>query len=110
MNKPICMVEEVWRNSQLSIARHYGGIKFGGFEYIIVNKYGKDLFQCSAEAEKEGRDMAIPPGEPVDLIRKDFLEFYKKLGRDAFYEVLKKNQQTDDKELFGIYNELIKKE
>ena len=114
MNASILMEEEYWRNSHLSIARFYGGInlKLEGksYEYIIVDEFGRDLFQCSAEAEKEGRDMAIEPGEPCDLLCKGFLHFYKKLGRDAFIEVLKKNQYTDDKELMKIYKKLTKKE
>ena len=66
MNTPICMSEEFWANSQLSIARHYGQIELGEHSYIIVNKEGKDIFLCSAEADREGRDKAIPAGEPAD--------------------------------------------
>lgn len=43
-NIPICMTEEYWANSQLSIARYYGRIKAGGHEYVIVNKDGMDVF------------------------------------------------------------------
>lgn len=88
MNSPILMEEAYWRNSQLSIARLYGGVKLNGHEYIVVNSEGKDLFQCTAEAKKAGRAMAIPPGEPADLIRKDFLPLYRKLGRRKFIEIL----------------------
>lgn len=53
------MTEEYWASSPFSIARYYGGISIGGVEYIIVNKEGKDIFECSEEAEKAGREKAI---------------------------------------------------
>lgn len=81
--------EEYWMNSQLSIARHYGGININGKSYIIVNKEGKDLFECTHEAEQEGREIAIPAGEPADLILAEWQPVYKALGRDAFIEYLK---------------------
>ena len=106
MNIPFLMTEEYWASSQLSIVRHYGHIRFNGHDYIIVNKDGKDIFQCSIEAEKEGREKAIEPGEPADLVRKDFVTYYKKLGRDKFLDVLKDNQTTDDKELKKIFKSM----
>lgn len=83
--------EEYWMNSQLSIARHYGGININGKMYIIVNKEGKDLFECTHEAEKEGREKAIPAGEPADLILAEWQPIYRALGRDAFMEHLETN-------------------
>jgi len=85
----ILMEEEYWANSPFSIARYYGEIKIGGVEYIIVNKEGKDLFECSAEAEKAGREKAIEPGEPCDLIDKRYQPIYRKVGRDKFIEWVK---------------------
>ena len=88
----ILMEEEFWRNSQFSIAKCYGGInvKIGGetIEYVIVNKEGKDIFECSAEAEKAGRDKAIEPGEPADLVDKRYVPVYRKMGRKAFIEMI----------------------
>ena len=52
---PLIMTEEYWANSQLSIARYYGGITFMGHRYLIVNKDGKDLFELSIEADRAGR-------------------------------------------------------
>lgn len=46
------MTEEFWANSQFSVARYYGRIKISSNEYIIVNKEGKDIFECSYDAEK----------------------------------------------------------
>ena len=106
--KPICMAEELWANSQFSIARYYGQIKVGGHRYVIVNKEGKDIFQCSIEAEKAGREKAIEPGEPCDLCREDFVKYYRKLGRAKFLAVLKCHSHADDKELKVIYAQVIK--
>ena len=82
----IIMTEEYWATSQFSIARYYGGIKVGGVDYVIVNKEGKDIYECSIEAEKAGREKAIEPGEPADLIDRRYIPMYKKLGRDKFIE------------------------
>ena len=88
---PVMFTEECWANSSLSIARYYGAINYSGYRYIIVDKLGRDLWECSAIAEKEGRDKAIEPGEPADLIREDFKRLYRKYGRDRFIEALKNN-------------------
>lgn len=88
---PLAMSESFWANSQLSIARYTGRIKLDGFEYVIVNKDGKDIFQCSIEAEKAGREKAIEPGEPADLVRTDILPIYRKLGRDGFLKFCEAN-------------------
>jgi len=82
----IIMTEEYWVTSQFSIARYYGGIKVGDVDYVIVNKEGKDIYECSIEAEKAGREKAIEPGEPADLIDRRYIPMYKKLGRDKFIE------------------------
>ena len=95
----ICMTEEFWANSQFSVARYYGRIKIDGHEYVIVNKEGKDIFECSAEAHKAGREKAIEPGEPAYLVRRDFVLFYRKLGRDTFLSVLKAHPTASDNEL-----------
>lgn len=107
--KPICMSEEYWVKSQLSIARYYGRIMFGGHEYYIVDKHGRDLWECSAAADRAGSDKAIPPGEPADLVRKDFIPYYKKLGREQFLDVLKANPTAADGKLKEIYKEMVKK-
>lgn len=87
----ILFPEDYWANSQFSVARYYGGININGKRYIIVNKEGKDLWECSEEAEKAGRDKAIEPGEPADLILEQWQPIYKALGRDKFIEYLKNN-------------------
>lgn len=96
---PICMCEKYWANTYFSVARHTGRIRAFGHAYVIVNKEGKDIFQCSIEAEQAGRDKAIEPGEPADLCRDDFVRFYRALGRDRFLGILKANQRASEKEL-----------
>ena len=90
------MEEEFWRNSQFSIAKYYGEIdvKIGGekIRYVIVNKEGKDIFECSLEAEKAGRDKAIEPGEPADLVDKRYVPAYRLMGRKAFIEMIEEHQ------------------
>lgn len=107
---PVCMAEEFWACSQFSLARHTGSVRINGHGYVIVNKEGKDIFECSVEAEKAGRDKAIEPGEPADLCRRDFVKYYRRLGREAFLQVLRDNPTATDKELVKIYNERIKED
>lgn len=103
------MSEEFWMDSPLSTARFNGGITLYGHDYLIVNKDGKDIYECSFEAAKAGRKYAIEPGEPADLCRTDFIKYYKKLGRDKFLEVLKDNPTASDEYLMKIYKDLTKK-
>ena len=104
--KPVCMTEEFWANSQFSVARYYGRVTVNGHVYVIVNKEGKDIFECSIEAERAGREKAIEPGEPADLCRRDFVPQYRRLGRDLFLQVLKEHPLVSDKELMKILKEI----
>ena len=61
---PILIEEGYWMNSQMSVARFFGGIKFNGEEYIIV-----------------------PPKN--DLLLKDWVPVYKKLGRERTIGLIK---------------------
>lgn len=92
----ILMTEEFWVNSHFSIARYYGAINYNGHRYIVVDKLGRDLFECSRIAAKEGREKAIEPGDPADLIRADFKTLYKKLGREKFIETLKAHPEIEN--------------
>lgn len=78
---PLLMTEDFWMNSQFSIARHYGGMTYNGREYIIVDKHGRDLWECS-----------IGAGEPADLILKTLKPAYRKLGRDRIIELIKEGK------------------
>ena len=106
-NAPLLMTEEFWANSQLSIARYYGEITFNGRKYIIVDKHGRDIYECSAIADKEGREKAIEPGEPADLILSTLRFAYRKLGRDRIIELIK-DGKTDD-EIKALAKKGVKK-
>ena len=97
---PICMAEEYWSSSQFSVARYYGGIIVNGHKYKIVNKQGITLFELSDPSSKHyAKDgKAIPPGKPADLVRKEWIPVYKKLGREAFLEYLKAHNPANLKE------------
>lgn len=91
---PIMMMEDYWANTQLSIARYYGGISFCGKDYRIVNKQGRDLFELSDPESRHyvgENKKAIEPGEPADLVQVKWIPVYRKLGRDKFIELLKNN-------------------
>ena len=106
---PICMAEEYWANTYpLVMARHYGGITIGRDEYIIVNKDGLDILALSAMAEKSGKEKAIEPGEPCDLVRVDFIKYYKELKRERFIAILKEHPHASAKELKTIMKEKTK--
>ena len=96
MMKPILMTREYWENTPLSLMRRTGICTMYGVTYILINKEGKDMFQCSHEADLEGRKFAIEPGEPADIIDSRFIDLYKKYGRDLFIEKLKKEEITEE--------------
>lgn len=105
--KPILFAEEYWANTQLSIVRYTGSVKFNGTEYTVVNKEGKTVFELSVEAVREGSEKSIEPGEPCDLVRNDFIPVYRKMGRDAFIRMLEENSDLTlekAKEVAGISN------
>ena len=106
------MEEEYWRSSQFSIARFYGriNVKIGGetIEYVIVNKDGKDIFECSAEAEKAGREKAIEPGEPADLVDKRYVPAYRKMGREAFIKMIKEHYEMNPKIAMELAKSYVK--
>lgn len=104
---PLVMAEEFWANSQFSIVRYYGRIKINSCEYIIVNKEGKDIFECSYDAEKAGREKAIEPGEPCDLVLKQLVPVYRWLGRDEFLKRIKEGVKAS--ELLQQFKERNKK-
>ena len=97
--KAILLTKESWMNSQLSVAKYSGGIHLtcdGGKKrtFLIVNKEGKELNQVS-----------IPAGEPADLVDKEFIPLYKKLGRILFIGIVQANPFASLKELKDILTE-----
>lgn len=107
----ILMEEEFWRNSQFSIAKYYGEIdvKIGGekIRYVIVNKEGKDIFECSLEAEKAGREKAIEPGDPADLVDRRYVPAYRMMGRDAFIKMIQEHQRLTPEIAMGLAKEFV---
>lgn len=77
------MTEEYWANSQFSVARYYGGIQIGGKSYKIVNKQGATIFELSDPDSPyyvgDG-NMAIPPGEPADLVLEEWIPNIQETG------------------------------
>lgn len=91
---PFVITEEYWANTQLSVVRYYGRIKICGHNYFICDKLGRDILECSAIADREGRDKAIEPGEPMDLVLEEFIPVYRKLGREAVFRMLDQGRMT----------------
>ena len=89
-------------NSQLSVAKYSGGVQIdigSGKKrtFFVVNKDGKDLTQTG-----------IPEGEPADLVDKEFIPLYKKLGRTLFICIVQANPLASRKELKDILTESAK--
>lgn len=59
-------------------------------------------------AARNGKEMVIEPGEPCDLVREDFIKYYKKLKRDRFIAILKEHSYASAEELKTIMEEKIK--
>ena len=97
--KAILFTKESWMNTQLSVAKYSGGVQIvdeGGKKrtFFIVNKEGKDPTQAG-----------IPEGEPADLVDKEFIPLYKKLGRTLFIGIVQANPLASRKELKDILTE-----
>lgn len=91
--KAILLTKESWMNSPLSVAKYSGGVQVTGEggkkrTLLIVNKEGKDLYQ-----------VGIPSGESADLVDKEFIPLYKKLGRDLFISIVNANPLISRKDL-----------
>lgn len=91
--KAILLTKESWMNSPLSVAKYSGGVQVTGEggkkrTLLIVNKEGKDLYQ-----------VGIPSGESADLVDKEFILLYKKLGRDLFISIVNANPLISRKDL-----------
>ena len=100
--KVIILTKESWMNSQLSVAKYFGGVQvdIGGGKkrtFLIVNKEGKDPTQAG-----------ISEGEPADLVDKAFIPLYKKLGRTLFIGIVQANPLASRKELKDILTEQAK--
>lgn len=102
--KSILLTEEAWMSSCFSVAKFSGGITVTGEggkrrEFFVVNKEGKTLMQV----------VGIPAGEPADLVDKEFIPLYKKLGREKFIEIVKDNPLLSREELKNVLSEAADK-
>lgn len=79
----ILFTKENWMNSQLSVARFYGGLRLGGHEYMVMPDSG-------------------------DLLREDFVKYYKKLGRERLIELIRANNLVSDTELNAVCEKALK--
>lgn len=83
MELPICISKEYWMNSQLSTARYFGGFTSGVNTWLLMP-------------------------QSFDMVRIDFVKYYRILGRDKFIAVLKEHPQATDNELTDIYKKELK--
>lgn len=96
---PILIEKGYWMNSQLSVARFYGGIKYNDKVYKIVNKEGITVEELSTpqSAYYVGKcNYVIPPGEPADLVVEEWIPVYKKFGRKDFISLVEKGVRLED--------------
>ena len=56
---------------------------------IMKDPYGECVQYDSIEADKQGREKAIPAGEPADLCLMQLVPVYRWLGRDEFLKRIK---------------------
>lgn len=99
MKRTIMLEESAWMNSQFSIARFYGGVKWNGKDYLLVNKEGITLEELSNPQSPHyvgDGEMAIMPGEPADLVMDDWLPVYRSLGREEFIKLLKRGVSLEE--------------
>lgn len=81
---------------------------------MICNKYGITLVELSNPASEYyvGDDnMAIPPGEPADLVLAEWIPIYNKLGRDRFIEIIETGVSLEEaKGIAGLKRKLNKED
>lgn len=97
-NKLVLMTAEYWTTSVFSVAKYAGGVSFRGVDYLVVNKEGVTVFELSDPTSKHyvNGDMVIQPGEPMDLVREDWIPVYKALGREKIMELLDKKVSLEE--------------
>lgn len=82
---PLLMTQEFWMNTHFSIAKQTGGVKINGKDYIVVDKFGRSLYETS-----------IPAGETADLIYVGLHKTYKRLGRETIIAALNKGKALSE--------------
>ena len=100
--KTIVIAKEAWLCSQLSIAKYSGGIDISDEEnrtrhFLVVDRKGQPY---------QG---VLSPREPADLVDKEFLPFYRKLGRDKFISIVSMEPLASRKGLKQILSAAVQK-
>jgi hypothetical protein len=98
--KTIVIAKEAWLYSQLSIAKYSGGIDISDEEngtrhFLLVDGKGQPY---------QG---ILSPREPADLVDKEFLPFYRKLGRDKFISIISREPLASRKGLKQILSAAV---
>jgi hypothetical protein len=98
--KAIVIAKESWLCSQLSIAKYSGGIDISDQEngtrhFLVVDGKGKPY---------QGK---LLPSVPADLIDKEFIPLYRKLGREKFISLVSGNPLASRKELKQILSDAV---
>ncbi len=97
--KAILIAKEYWMNSQLSVAKYSGGV-------TVTDKDGKHRMYVVVNSKGSTDWTHLDASEPADLIDTDFIEYYKKLGRDKMIVLLDSNKVLSRSSL----KELLKQE
>lgn len=100
--KTIVIAKEAWLCSQLSIAKYSGGIDISDEEngtrhFLVVDGKGQPY---------QGK---LIPSAPADLVDKEFLPFYRKLGRDKFISLVSREPLASRKGLKQILSAAVQK-
>ena len=101
--KTIVIAKEAWLCSQLSIAKYSGGIDISDEEngtrhFLVVDRKGQPY---------QGK---LIPSAPADLVDKEFLPFYRKLGRDKFISIVSMESLASRNGLKQILSAAVQKE
>lgn len=100
--KTIVIAKEAWLCSQLSIAKYFGGIDISDEEngtrhFLVVDGKGQPY---------QGK---LIPSAPADLVDKEFIPFYRKLGRDKFISLVSREPLASRKGLKQILSAAVQK-
>lgn len=91
--RAVIFAKRFWLYSQLSVAKYSGGIDISEpgddkRHFLIVDEKGQPF--CG--------DLS-PENVQADLVDKEFIPLYKKLGRDLFISIVKANPLMSRKDL-----------
>ena len=101
--RAVIFAKGFWLYSQLSVARYSGGIDISEpgddkRHFLIVDEKGQPF-----------RGDLSPENVQADLVDKEFIPLYKKLGREKFIEIVKDNPLLSREELKNVLSEAADK-